>query len=473
MQTASGRSVGSYLDEAPVTRGHWKTLGLLGAGGFFDGFDIYLAGSVLSSMVATHFLTVGSTANFVSSTFAGLLVGTLLGGKLGDVFGRRTVYLYSLLVYGLFTVLAVFAVAPWQLVVLRGLSGVGLGAVLIASYGMWSEIVPRRQRGRWGGLLALMINISQPVSAGIALLVIPDFGWRAMFVIAGVPAFVVWMLQVRYLGESPRWLEARGRLREAYDTAREYNPATPRYAEDDAPGAPVKPPRETGGGVRTRDLFRGRVLRPTIVASVVSVCFTVPYYAFQAWVPTYLVKAGHPISTTLAFTFLMQLGAIPGNLLGGYLGDRFGRRKTLAVNFILLGLLGIPYSYPANDAELVIVGFVWVTIANIMITSSIASYVPEVFPTDVRMQGSAFANAVSRAGTVVSPYAVTALFLGFGAPGVFLASLLVFVIGAIVVLVAGFETRNRSLEEIAARELGLAEVVPGPSVPVRTTEREN
>lgn len=467
MQTAS---VGSYLDEAPVTRGHWKTLGLLGAGGFFDGFDIYLAGSVLSSMVATHFLTVGSTANFVSSTFAGLLVGTLVGGKLGDVFGRRTVYLYSLLIYGLFTVLAVLAVAPWQLVVLRGLSGVGLGAVLIASYGMWSEVVPRKQRGRWGGLLALLVNISQPVSAGIALLVIPDFGWRAMFIIAGVPAFVVWILQVRYLGESPRWLEARGRLREAYDSARAYNPATPQYTEETA--VPAKALRAIGGGVRTRDLFRGRVLRPTIVASAVSVCFTVPYYAFQAWVPTYLVKAGHPISTTLAFTFLMQLGAIPGNLLGGWLGDRFGRRKTLAVNFILLGLLGIPYSYPANDVELVIVGFVWVTIANIMITSSIASYVPEVFPTDVRMQGSAFANAVSRAGTVVSPYAVTALFLGFGPPGVFLASFAMFIVGAIVVVVVGFETNNRSLEEIAARELGLAEAVPGSSVPV-TTESEN
>lgn len=469
METASGRSVGTYLDEAPVTRGHWKTLGLLGAGGFFDGFDIYLAGSVLSSMVATHFLTVDSTANFVSSTFAGLLVGTLLGGKLGDVFGRRTIYLYSLLIYGLFTVLAVLAAAPWQLVVLRGLSGIGLGAVLIASYGMWSEVVPRRQRGRWGGLLALLVNISQPVSAGIALLVIPDFGWRAMFLIAGVPAFVVWFLQLRYLGESPRWLEARGRLREAYDTARAYNPATPQYTGTDERPAPAKAPRATGG-VRTRDLFRGRLLRPTIVASAVSVCFTVPYYAFQAWVPTYLVKAGHPISTTLAFTFLMQLGAIPGNLLGGWLGDRFGRRKTLAVNFILLGLLGIPYSYPANNAELVIVGFVWVTIANVMITSSIASYVPEVFPTDVRMQGSAFANAVSRAGTVVSPYAVTALFLGFGAPGVFLASLLVFVIGAIVVLAVGFETRNRSLEEIAERELGVVEAAGGFSPPVNASE---
>lgn len=472
MSNGHSTAVGAYLDEAPIGRQHWKTLGLLGAGGFFDGFDIYLAGSVLSSLVATHFLTVHSSASFLSATFLGLLLGTLVGGKLGDRYGRRATYLYSLLLYGVATLITAVAADAWQMIILRGIAGLGLGAVLVAGYGMWSELTPRRQRGRWAGVLALIINISQPASAGLALLVIPSLGWRFMFVIAGAPAFVVWFLQVRYLCESPRWLEAHGRVAEAFRVARKFNPATPEHVVSGArvPGheATVVPAPAPASGhvtsvvqkVRTRDLFRGNLKRITLVAIVVSLCGQVPYYAFQSWVPTYLVEDGYSIATTLTFSFIMQMGAIPGNLFGGYIGDKLGRRRALPIIFVLLGVLGIAYSYPVNVAELVAVGFVWVTVANMMVALTIASYVPELFPTPVRMQGSALANAFGRAGTVVSPFAVAWLFLTFRAPGVFLASLIMFVIGAVVVLWLGSETGGKSLEEIAGRHLQRRTTVP-------------
>jgi putative MFS transporter len=320
---------------------------------------------------------------------------------------------------------------------------------------MWNEFLPRERRGWWASVLSLIINLAQPVSALAALLAIPYFGWRSMFIIAGVPAVITWAFQVRYLRESPRWLEANGRLPEAFETVRHFNPEAPEYSVVAAQTA-ARPAKAKSARVELRDLFHGSMLKITILAILVSVCFQVPYYSFQAWVPTYLVKAGFPIVGTLAFAFVMQLGAIPGNLLAGYLGDRYGRKWTNVVLYVLLGVIGIVYAYSVNVFELMIVGFLFVMAANIAIALTIASYIPEMFPTSVRLQGSALANAVGRAGTILSPFMVAALFQAFGIAGVFYSSLVIFVLGAIAIAIMGPETRKKSLEQIAAESMGAA-----------------
>lgn len=452
MSSTTAPRVGTYLDDAPFSREHYKLLSLVGGGGFFDSFDIYLAGSVLGTMVATKFSTVALNASFISSTFAGLLIGTLIAGRVGDRYGRRVAYLYSLLLYGVATIITAFMATPYEVIALRGIAGIGLGAVIITSYGMWNEFVPRARRGWWAAMLSLIINLAQPVSALAALLAIPYFGWRSMFLIAGIPAVIVWAFQVRYLRESPRWLEANGRLKQAFDTVRHFNPAAPEYAAGTA--GTVATAATAAQRVTLGDLFHGPMLRVTVLGIMASVCQQVPYYSFQAWVPTYLVQSGFPIVGTLAFAFMMQLGAIPGNLLGGFFGDRFGRKWTNVVLYLLLGIIGVVYAYSVNQVELVIVGFVFVMTSNFTISMTIASYIPEMFPTSVRLQGSALANAFGRAGTILSPFMVAALLRNFGIVGVFYSSLLIFWVGALAIAILGHETKQKSLEQIAEEELG-------------------
>lgn len=455
MSNTATSLVGKYLDDARFGKEHYKLLSLVGAGGFFDSFDIYLAGSVLGTMVVTKFSTVALNASFISSTFAGLLIGTLVAGRVGDRYGRRTSYLYALLLYGIATIITAAAATPYQVIALRGIAGLGLGAVIITSYGMWNEFLPREQRGWWSSVLSLIINLAQPVSALAALLAIPYFGWRSMFIIAGIPAVITWAFQIRYLRESPRWLEANGRLREALETVRHFNPEAPEYPAVAAQAASVAATARSAR-VDLRDLFHGPMLRITILGILVSICFQVPYYSFQAWVPTYLVKAGFPIVGTLAFAFVMQLGAIPGNLLAGYLGDHFGRKWTNVFLYVSLGLIGIVYAYSVDVIELMIVGFLFVMTANIAIAMTIASYIPEMFPTSVRLQGSALANAFGRAGTILSPFMVASLFQRFGIAGVFYSSLVIFLLGALAIAIMGPETRKKSLEQIAAESMGAA-----------------
>ncbi|KAA9163579.1 MFS transporter [Amycolatopsis acidicola] len=442
--------VGRHLDRARVGRSHLKQLALLGGGGFFDAFDIYLSGSVLAAMLAAKFSTVGENATFLSATSFGLLIGTLLAGYLGDRFGRRSTYLYALALYSAATLLTSIAPDHGLIVVLRVATGLGLGAVLITGYGTWNEFVPNARRASWAGVLAMVVNLALPASAIAGLLVIPSFGWRAMFLVCGVPAVLIWVLQLKFLDESPRWLESRGRYEEAYRIARRYNPDMPEQPELPAG------PRARAERPDFRALFRKPLGRITAACVLIAVCNQIAFYTFQSWVPTYLVGQGLTVEKSLGITVFMQLGAIPGCLVGGLVGDRLGRKWVNAALFVLMGGVGIWYGYSSSTAGLIVSGIVWVFLASFAISVQIASYIPELFPTELRMQGSALANACARGSVIVTPFLVSSLYENVGVQGVFLGVLGVCLVGAIVVIVLAPETRRRSLEDIAQGTTGRA-----------------
>ena len=143
-----------------------------------------------------------------------MTVGSLLAGFVGDRMGRRFTYQFNLMIFGLASLAAAFAPSIQVLNALRFVMGLGLGAEIVVGYGTMTEFAPPRTRGKWMSFMALIVVSGLPVTAVLGRLVIPAFGWRPMFVIAGVGALVVWYLR-KALPESPRWLEANGRPEEA------------------------------------------------------------------------------------------------------------------------------------------------------------------------------------------------------------------------------------------------------------------
>ena len=205
---------GSRLDRLPIGPFHRRIMLLIGIGMFFDGFDIYLAGSVLGVVLKTGFSTLPQNATFISLTFVGMMLGSFGTGFLGDRFGRRFTYQFNLLVFGLASLAAAFAPNMMVLIACRFVMGVGLGAENVVGYATMTEFVPARSRGKWSGFTTVCVVTGLPVSLLIASLVVPQFGWRAMFVVGGIGALIVWYLR-KSLPESPRWLEAVGRPEEA------------------------------------------------------------------------------------------------------------------------------------------------------------------------------------------------------------------------------------------------------------------
>jgi MFS transporter, putative metabolite:H+ symporter len=140
---AATGGIAARLDRLPILPFHRRMLGLVGAGMFFDSFDIYLAGSVLGQLIHSGWSTIPLNARFISATFVGMLIGAACAGVLGDRYGRKFTYQFNLGIFGVASFAAALAPTMGWLIAARFVCGLGLGAEIVIGYGMLIEFVPR------------------------------------------------------------------------------------------------------------------------------------------------------------------------------------------------------------------------------------------------------------------------------------------------------------------------------------------
>jgi MFS transporter, putative metabolite:H+ symporter len=443
--------VGARLDAIPLGRFHYRMLALIGAGMFFDSFDVYMAGAILAALLHSGESTLAQNASFVSATFLGMMIGAWLAGVLGDRFGRRFSYQLNLAIYGLASIAAAFAPSIQWLIVLRLVMGLGLGAELVVGYGALSEFIPAQFRGRFGAILNFINNLALVFSTFLGWLVIPYFGWRCLFAVAGIGAMIIWVLR-KSMPESPRWLAAKGRAADAEATLRDIEGKAGRAEETTsstafasnatAAATAASPPAPL------RELFSPRMLGRTVTGIVVLVVFLATYYAFVSWMPTFLLKQGHSFSNSLVLTTLMFTGAPVGSLIAYALADRLGRKWGIVLFSVLAILFWVVYPFAQTRLLIVALGFAITCCICVLSSLSMGSYIPELFPTSLRLRGSGLCNTVGRGFNIFMPYIVTSSFISFGIVGVIALICGMLILQAIVVATIGVETRSRSLEDI-------------------------
>jgi putative MFS transporter len=429
-----------------MARFHWKILGLIGAGAALDAFDVYLAAGVAAAMVKQGFSTLQLNGIFVSAGFFGMLIGAGFSGYLGDRFGRRSSYQINLALFGLTSIAAAFAPSIYWLIGLRFVMGIGLGAELVVAAGTLCEFIPPAHRGRWTALLALMINSGLLIATSIGYVVIPALGWRWMFGIAGIGAVVVWVLR-HSMPESPRWLESVGRLKEAEDTVSAIE------REVEAQRGPLPPCSRTQNlevpPQPFRALLRRGMIGRTVTAALTVVAVNVAVYGFVAWLPTFFVKEGRDVVTSLGFTLLMSFGAPAGALLGFFCADRLGRAKGLVTFSLATIVLGFIYPHMVANAAIACVGFTLVTCIYVVVTLGLFSYVPELFPTALRLRGTGTAGVCGRLASIITSYGAVLLYAQFGVLGVLVMVSGVLLLLVIAILSLGVDANQYSLEAVS------------------------
>src|SRR5258708_23558036 len=207
-------NAGARIDRLPISSFHYRIFALVGAGMFFDGYDLYIAGGVLASVIQTKFSTGSQNLQFISLTFVGMTVGSLITGFVGDKMGRRFTYQINLLIFGLASLAAAFAQDMTQLTACRFVQGLGLGAEIVVGYSTLTEFVPPKTRGRWLAFMAFLVVAGFPVTAILGYLIIPTWGSRPILVISAAPPLLLCYLR-NNLPESPRHLQSQGRTEEA------------------------------------------------------------------------------------------------------------------------------------------------------------------------------------------------------------------------------------------------------------------
>ena len=437
-------NTGARLDRLPISSFHYRIFWLIAAGMFFDGYDLYVAGPVLGAAVQSKLSTLTQNGWFLSLTFVGMTLGSLLAGFLGDRFGRRFTYQFNLMIFGLASLAAAIAPDIYVLNGLRFVMGVGLGAEIVVGYGTMTEFVPPQRRGKWMAFMAFVVVSGLPVTAILGWAIVPRFGWRPLFVIAGIGALIVWYLR-KALPESPRWLEVNGRTTEAEALMRSIEHEVAATGPLPPLAAPLPAPT-----LSLSALLSPSLLPSMVVGSVVLITINALIFGFVNWLPTFFVQQGLSVTKSLTYTLVIVSGSLIGCAIGAFAADSLGRRKTIIGASVWAIVFGGIYPFAVEPLVVLVIGFLLIIGIYVLTSMLYGVYTSELFPTAVRLRANGICNMFGRGATIVMSLIVVALFQRYGVGGVLSLMIGLLVIQIFVVWAWGIEPAKRGLEALAA-----------------------
>ena len=455
MDNNSAPNAGPRLDRLPNSKLQWQVFGIV-AIGLLVNWSNAIGGLMLAQLK-----TMGWTNNNISATFtavntAGMFFGALLGGIIGDKFGRRKSYLLFIGLHVITMIIGALSPNMTFLIIMRFFMGFALGALITVLFASFTEYMPSRSRGTWSSRASFIGNWSYPVASLIAMwigpLVDPNMNWRLQLVVPAVLATLVFFLVLKAFPESPRWLESQGRNKEANEILDKFE-----HKVEESTGKKLEPVKVDKTDAKAEEkkilpysaLFHGDLLKRVILGSCVLIAMNVVQYTLINWLPTIFLTKGINTSNSTLLNTMNMFGAPIGIFIATFIMDRIPRKVFGPVLLVIIAILGYYYSLQNSLAMISIVGFFLIIFVYMYVCYASAVYVPEIWPTAAKIRGSGLANAVGRVSGIIIPYIVAYCLNNVGVTGVFIVLGVVSIITAIVILTIGIETRGESVEEIA------------------------
>jgi len=440
--------VGTALDEAKISPLHRRVIALIAAGYFFDVIDFTIFGSLVPYIISSKFASAPEAGLVGAATVFGMFVGTAGQGQLSDRFGRRFIYQFNLLLFGIFTILGAFAPSVVSLIVCRFIAGLGLGAEQPLAFAYAGEYSPKNIRGR---ILALVHFIGGacvwPIGTALVLLFgttlfagNPDYAWRGVWLLIGVGALIVWVFRFT-LPESPRYLATHGRSREALDVLGRLGISPPPLS---SLSTDVASDTKSDPFAVVFKMFPTRVIAGMI-------CFTAFFgvaIGLTTWLPNIMNEKGFTITKSLQYTLAMNFAVPCASLFMMYALDKFGRKITSACAFVGAGVMAIVFANAGTPMELMVAGFVMIFFVQVA-GNSMQIFASEVFPTNARASGFGWASGVGRLATAFILPSILLIQQTYSLTTVFVCLALLLLIAAASVTQLGPEAKQKGLDEIA------------------------
>jgi MFS transporter, putative metabolite:H+ symporter len=321
------------------------------------------------------------------------------------------------------------------------LQGIGLGAEVPIVLTYVLEFVPARRRGSLSAGAVSLWQFAGLLAALIAIVIIPAFTWRGMFFAASILSLIM-MIFLAFIPESVRYLVKQGRVAEAERVVRRFSSVLPENVVTPQQHVPLPT-------ASIRDILRGRYLRFTLGAWIMSAAWGMAYFGMSVWLPSILIKMGFTQIHSFAYTAAITGFGATGVLVSGTLMDRFGRRATTAACFLIGGLSMIAWSLMTTPAGILFFGMLTTFAGTGGVAGCLFTYICEIYPTQFRASGSGLATVWQRIGGAIAPIVLGA---SVGSQGAVFKSFIllggVLIIGALAALLLTYETGGRSLEEI-------------------------
>jgi MFS family permease len=351
-----------------------RTLLAASLGWMLDSMDVMIYALVLGQVQREMHLSAAMSGAMMSATLVSAAVGGLGFGWFADRFGRVRALTWSILGYSVATAMCGFTHTPAQLMACRVLLGLGMGGEWASGAALVAETWPTRHRGKALALVQSSWAVGYALGAAVVAVIMPHFGWRAVFFAGVAPALVTLWLQ-RRLKEPEAWTAQR--------TSR----------------------------IQIGPLFRGALGRNVLICATMNAATLFAWWGLFTWVPRFLSMSvaeggrGLSILQTSAWTIVMQAGTFLGYVSFGYIADRFSRKYTY-IGYLLIAALLVPlFAFVRDPRALLIIGPL-VGFFGTGYFSGFSVITSELFPTALRGSAMGFVYNIGRITSAAGPYLI-------------------------------------------------------------------
>lgn len=400
-----------WTEATPAAR---KALIAASLGWLLDAFDVMLYALILTAVVKDLGLSLATGGQLASLTLAASALGGLVFGVVADKLGRTRALSLSILLYSVFTFACGLAQNVWQLAIFRFLLGLGMGGEWASGATLVSETWPEKHRGKALGIMQSCWAIGYGAAAVVVGLVLPSYGWRAVFFAGIIPAlFTLWIR--RNLEEPEMWRRSRQEVPSRQDSA-----------------------------------FRlGAPLKLVALLTLMNAATMFAWWGLNLWVPSYLslpvAQGGIGLSTTTMSMFVvaMQVGMWVGYVTFGFVSDTFGRKPTYVTYLVLAAALVWAYGSTREPMYLLALG-PFVAFFGTGYFSGFGAVASEIFPTAIRATALGVTYNSGRLLSAAAPFVIGSLAQSQGFGVAFTITALAFLIAAML-WIGIPETRGRQM----------------------------
>lgn len=393
-----------------------KLLFSAGLSWMFDAMDVGIISFIAAALAAEWSLSPQQTGLFTSINSLGMAFGAAIAGIMADKYGRKSVLVWTLLIFSIASGLSAAASSLTVLLILRFIAGFGLGGELPVASTLVSESVPAQERGRAVVLLESFWAAGWIASALISYFVIPEYGWRAAFIIGAVPALYALYLR-KAIQDPPRYLQQVAQRGIQKISFRE----------------------------RVVSVWRTEHRRTTIMLWILWFTVVFSYYGMFLWLPSVMMLKGFSLVKSFGYVLIMTLAQLPGYFTAAYFIEKFGRKFVLVL-YLMATAVSAAWFGSATTEGMLIASGMCLSFFNLGAWGAMYAYTPELYPTKVRSTGVGLAASFGRVGGIIAPFLVGVLVgrqVEIGS--IFWIFFVTILIGAFTVMWLGSETKGKEL----------------------------
>ena len=395
------------VDQMKMTKVQYFSIAICFLMNVLDGMDVLVV-SYCAPMIAEDLNLGPKTLGFVfSAGLIGMAIGAIFLAPLADRFGRKKLILASALIMGLSVLLTAFSETILELIIMRLISGLGIGCMLATTAALTSENVLNNSKDFWVSLVISGYPVGAVVSGYVAAAIIPSYGWESMFLLAGLTTLITIPLIFFFLLESPQFYlkkQPHGALEKVNEILikMNFNPL------DSLPDAELNANKSSQVSRLFSDKYKVSTLQLWAALFFAFGCL----YFLISWIPKLATDAGLSIELAIYAGTIFNVGAFFGIVLQGFFSSKIGLKKTISIFLLLTFLLMASFKlFVGTDGLLLVYFLLGFTLQGGFV--GLYAVAARLYPTEFKTTGVGWAIGMGRVGGILAPL-IGGLFISVG-----------------------------------------------------------